>query len=71
MVMMIETRLDELRKSGLFIYSRCWLLISCVCTTTRSHREYEHDQNRNDGAEWIHVKGDGRCLFAGGHGSEQ
>lgn len=33
--------------------------------------EYEHDQNRNDGAEWIHVKGDRRCLFAGQQGSEQ
>lgn len=32
--------------------------------------EYEHDQNRNDGAEWIHVKGDGRCLFAGEQGPE-
>lgn len=70
MMRMIRTRLDELWNVLLFIYSRCLALISCVFTTVRRRLNTSTAQNRNDGAGWVHVKGDRRCLFAGEQGSE-
>lgn len=71
MVMMIEQDWMNCESRGC-LYIRdagCRSHVSLYHSSQTS--EYERDQNRNDGAEWIHVKGDGRRLFAGEQGSEQ